>query len=490
MALDLDGPHPTQRLLDGLHDPAVMVDGEGLVSDWNAAAARTFAILGDEARGRRPEELAGGPLAGVVRLPMEPAGTSRELIVWLAHGVADGDMVRLQREAALGRLAGGISHDLANSLGSIGMFATLLRSEHGIPPDLRDSARLVRPEAERTLRIIRGLLEVARDRPPDVTDVALGSLVRETVEIAHAALVNVETTIAIPESLPHAIADASRLRQAILALTVNAIEALGGGWGRGAPEASGRLRITGRRLDGVDARVRLEFEDGAPVIPESARPHLFTDDPPAGTPRAGRDLAAARALIVAGGGKLTHEATPVGNRFVIDLPIAAGAAAETEPRRRAAVGGGLAGDAGAAGVAGLGRVGGPEGSPSAGSRHWGTVLVCDDEAFIRTILVRMIERAGYRAVEATGGPGALALLAGEPVDMVIADQRMVGMSGVELYHAVADRHPHLRTRFVVMSGDTGAAELVTLATEAGVGLLGKPFAFERIGPLIRETLAR
>jgi CheY-like chemotaxis protein len=495
MAFDRGGSSPAQLLLAALSDAAVTVDGAGRVSAWNAAALHRFDLEGDGALGRRPEELAGGPLAGVMRLPMEPGGSFRELIVWPADGVAQGDMVRLQREDALGRIAGGISHDLKNSLGSIGMLSSLVSTEPGMPPDLRDSARLLQDEADRTLRIIRTLLEVTRHRPPEVTNVPLGPLVRETVELAHASLANVALRITVPETLPHVATDASLLRRAILALTLNAIEAMGGRWDRTEPRASGRLHISARLVDDPEPRMRLAIEDGAAPVPEASRPYLFADDPAPGNPRGGRDLAAAQALITAAGGRLRYETAPDGNgnRFVVDLPVTARLEADTTPRRRAGgVAGGLAGAVGGvvgAGVSGAGVVGAAPGlDPTRGPRSSGTVLVCDDEAYIRVLLVRVIERTGYRAVEATGGHEALERLAGERVDMVIADQRMLGMSGVELYHAVAALHPDLRTRFVLMSGDPGSAELVALAADTGVGVIGKPFDFERIGTLIRETI--
>jgi signal transduction histidine kinase/CheY-like chemotaxis protein len=482
MALDLDGPHPTQLLLSGLRDAAVTVDGAGRITAWNAAAALRFGVDGDASRGRRPEDLAGDPLTGVVRLRLEPGAPHRELIVWPACASTDADVVRLQREDAIGRLAGGIAHDLANSLGAIVTFSTFLDGEPGLPADLQGSARMLRDSVDRTLRVVRGLLEVARHRPPAITSFALGPLVRETIELAHAPLATVEVRVNVPDALPHVTTDPWRLRQAVLALTVNAIEAMGGRWGSGGLQASGRFRVSGRLVDGEAPLVRLAIEDGGPAIPESARTHLFVADPPAGTPRAGRDLATAAWLMAACGGRLIHEAVPDGNRFVIELPVAGRREITPEPMRWVGSGAGLAE------VAVARQAAATEAATALGSRVGTTVLVCDDEESIRVLLARVIERSGFRAIQASGGVEALERLADDQVDMVIADHHMAGMTGVELYRAVATRHPDLRRRFVMMSGDPDSDELVTLAADAGIGLLGKPFAFERIGTLIRETL--
>jgi len=484
MALDHDGPYPAELLLTALSDAALTVDGAGTVTGWNAAAAHRFGFDGGAAAGRRPEDLTGGPLAGVVRLALEPGGAYRELIVWSDAGPASSDMIRLQREDAIGRLAGGISHDLANPLGAILALASMLDGEPGLPADLQASARMLRAEAERTLRIVRGLLEVARQRPAVLTTLALGPLVRETIELTRYPLTMVDLRVSVPDTLPHVVANVSALRQAILAVAINAVEAMGGQW-EGKPQAVGRLRVSGRTVDDdAGVHVRLAIEDGGPAVPEASRPYLFADDPPAGTPRAGRDLAAARALIASFGGRLVHEAIPDGNRFVLELPVAGRADAAPEPARRAVTGGGLRARAGTREPAPAGSVlAATVGHPPAG-----TVLICDDEAYIRVLLVRVVERAGYRALEAAGGHDALERLAGEPVDMVIADQRMAGMTGIELYRAVAVRHPDLRSRFILMSGDPGGAELVSFAAEAGIGVLGKPFDFGRVEALIRETI--
>jgi two-component system cell cycle sensor histidine kinase/response regulator CckA len=487
MALDHDGPYPAELLLAALSDAALTVDGAGRVTGCNAAAVHRFGFDGDAAAGRRPEDLAGGPISGAVRLPLEPGGAYRELIVWPDGGLASTDMIRLQREDAMGRLAGGISHDL-NNMASIVSLASMLDGDPAVPVDLQDTARLLRREAERTLRIIRGLLEVARHRQPSVASIALGPLVRESIELAGYALIAVDVRVSVPDALPHVEVDAYALRQAILAITINAIEAMGGQW-VGKPQASGRLRVIGRTVDDeAGVHVRLSFEDAGPPVPVASQPFLFADDPPAATPRAGRDLAAARALIASFGGRLAYEALPDGNRFVVELPVAGRAETAPGPARRAVTGGGLAAGAGRREPAATLSAPAATAVPQAAGLPAGTVLICDDEAYIRVLLVRVIEKAGYRVLEAAGGLDALDQLEGESVDLIIADQRMAGMTGIELYHAVSERHPDLRSRFVLMSGDPSGAELVSLAAETGIGVLGTPFDFGRVEALVRETI--
>jgi CheY-like chemotaxis protein len=205
--------------------------------------------------------------------------------------------------------------------------------------------------------------------------------------------------------------------------------------------------------------VEVAFEEDAPTVPEQDRAHLFDRLPPPGTgARAGLDLAVARHLLELDGGTLRHEPRGEGgNRLVLALPIDASLAREpvVEPQ--------------------------PDPLPRPL-----TVLVCDDEESIRVLIGRILDRGRHVTLKAASGPEALEILDREPVDIVMSDHRMADMSGVELYRAACDRYPHLRRRFVFMSGDPGDQELRDFASGVGLPVLGKPFSFTKLEMTIRE----
>ena len=122
------------------------------------------------------------------------------------------------------------------------------------------------------------------------------------------------------------------------------------------------------------------------------------------------------------------------------------------------------------------------------SRTAATVLVCDDEDAIRTLLARILERDGIRVVDAADGPGALAIIEATTVDAVLTDHHMAGMSGIELYAAAVAIRPALEGRFVVMSGEPGAEDLVRFAEETGVTILAKPFDVQVVAATVREVV--
>ncbi len=502
--------------LDMLAVPAVAVDMAGLVLDANTAGAAKLSVEPQTAQGRAAADVI-PMLAAAIRLPLRGGAQGATLLVWPETGGVDAAAAEQQKADMLGRLAGGISHDLANPLGAILTLSSMIATEPGVPEDLQESAGLLKGEADRTLRLVRSALEFARKRPAARSRVALGPMVRECLELSASAMVSLDVRVSVSEVMPELEADAARLRQAILAILVAAVEAMGGTWTRGGPPATGALRIAGglAEEDG-QYRARISFDDTAPVVPEAARSTLFH-----GTGgRSSRDLAVAAALIEAAGGRLLYEPLANGNRLVLELPLAGdpplsrrvSAQAQTSAGERTgdqasgvirglrpAVQAGPAASgpaSGAASGAASGPASGAASSPAFGAareRTGGgtalTVLVCDDEPSIRALLTRVITRGGHHAREASGGAEALAMLDEAPADLVMADQRMADMTGVDLYRAAVDRRPELATRFVLMSGDAGTPELVEFAAATGLQVIEKPFDLTVVKAMLERLAA-
>jgi CheY-like chemotaxis protein len=262
----------------------------------------------------------------------------------------------------------------------------------------------------------------------------------------------------VPDDLPDVEADPARLHQALAALLVNAMEALG------HPRAAGRLQVTARALpdDAATPAVELRVADDGPPVPPADVPHLFDLRPPAGcTDRAGLDLAVARHLVRMDGGSLRYErGGDAANALVLTLvPVASRTAPPGE-------------DAASPGVAAAEPV---------------MVLVCDDDPAVREILVRLLDRSGIRTLSAPSGAEALAILEDHHVDVILADNLMAGMSGPKLHAAVAARRPGLARRFVIVSGDPEDADLVAFARAQGLRVLPKPFDAPALVAAVREV---
>ena len=115
------------------------------------------------------------------------------------------------------------------------------------------------------------------------------------------------------------------------------------------------------------------------------------------------------------------------------------------------------------------------------------MLVCDDEASIRALIRRVLERAGMRTLEASSAEQALSVLGERTVSAVLADQRMAEMTGTELYERAVRIRPDLAARFMLMSGDAGDAELTAFARSAGLRILPKPFDLHGLPAAVRSV---
>jgi CheY-like chemotaxis protein len=344
------------------------------------------------------------------------------------------DDVLLVRARILERLAPGVAHDLVNQVGGIQSFVQVVDRF-----DDRDR-RLLAESAAKALETVRALQGLVRTRRTGPTEVAPAALVAEALALAAHPLQEVAVTVEVDDDLPVVRADPGDLREALLAVLINAMDDMG--W----PLARGRIRVEGRRAGrGVELVVE---HDAAP-----------------GSGQRSLDLAVARFLLRTMGGELHVQSDGRrGNGYVLELPVQPG------------------------GPASGGDV--PSTAAAPGADQPGAVLVCDDDDAIRALIVRVLRRDGLEALGADSGDAALAVLADRPVRLVVADHHLGGMSGLDLYRRALDGRPGLRGKFVLVSGDAGDPDLVAFAREEGLPIVEKPFDVNELARLVHEAATR
>jgi two-component system cell cycle sensor histidine kinase/response regulator CckA len=376
----------------------------------------------------------------------------------------------VMRLEAIGRLAGGIAHDLNNMLVAILGFSDLLaQSMGGNDPRLED-VRQISEAAARSADLTRQLLAFARRELIQPRRLDLNSIVRYAGGMLRPVLgENVRLVLQLSSTVGPIHADPGRLEQILMNLVLNSRDAMPQG-GRVTVETAG---------------VTLE-SDGAAWQPQSEAP------PP------GRY--AMLAVTDTGHGMdpatLQHiwepffTTKPAGKGTGLGLSVVYGSVKQS---------GGFVWVDSEVGRGTAVRVYWPEVLQEAGQlgelpaprpaeRGRETVLVVEDERVVRALIVRSLVRLGYRCVQAADAGEALQVLEQEEghVDLVITDVVMPGISGGDLGLRLAERYPALPVLYTSGFADDDVIRRGLL--DATRPFLQKPFNPAELGRKVREVL--
>lgn len=235
---------------------------------------------------------------------------------------AHGHLVASEKMAALGKLAATVAHEVNNPLSGIRTYARLtlqeLEKSSLQPPakaELLEQLRVIERESRRCGEIMRNLLTFARQAPPHREPQQLNTLVDRALTLVQhrLELQAIELEKNLPEGLPPVWCDAGQIQQVLLALLVNAAEAMPRG---------GHLQVaTGYdpRTQSLEARVG----DNGPGIPPEVLPRIFEPffTTKEDEQRTGLGLAVAQSIVEQHGGSLTVRSRPgTGTEFTLRLP--------------------------------------------------------------------------------------------------------------------------------------------------------------------------
>ena len=117
-----------------------------------------------------------------------------------------------------------------------------------------------------------------------------------------------------------------------------------------------------------------------------------------------------------------------------------------------------------------------------------TILIVEDDAEVRRLLCQVLRARGYRVLESTKGDEAIAAVESHPgpVELIVADVVLPGMSGPEVVRHVAQRKPGIRALYI--SGYTDEAVQRHGILDSGVTFLSKPFLPDALATKVRELL--
>ena len=369
-------------------------------------------------------------------------------------------LVRAQRLESVGRLAGGVAHDFNNLLAPIMAYAEMALD--AVPGDvpLAEDLKEILGAAERASKVTRQLLAFSRRQVLEMTTVDLNETVRGFQRMLRTVVredIHLETRLS--DGIPGFRGDQGQVEQVLLNLILNAQDAM--------PEG-GRLTVATftRTVEDVESLapgnyVCLEVRDTGTGMDDFTRAHIFepfftTKPSHEGT---GLGLATVYGIVQQHGGGVTVESElGKGSTFHICFP----AALETVHE-------------GPAKEAGAGRASGSE-----------RIMVVEDEAAVRRLVVTVLRRHGYDVVEASSPLQGLEM-ALDPqlsLDLLVTDVVMPQMDGVELYRRVSQIRPELPVLY--LSGY--AHDVIAARGVQTVNLLEKPFTLQELTDRVRQAL--
>ncbi len=334
--LDSDLAEPMQRALEGKSGSVVGLDYRGkiVLAAYEPVAELNLGIVAkiDQAEIRAPFFRAGGIAFGsaiilillgtvlFIRITNPILRRLREYSMELQQTVdertrelreAQEQLIRSERLAVLGQLAGGVGHELRNPLAAIKNAAYFLNMVLEVTdPDVKETLGILEKEVDASEKIISSLLDFSRTSLPSRRKVIINDIVREVLSGATVPE-NVEVTRQLDEMLSPILADPDQLRLVFGNIIFNAIQAM--------PEG-GQLVVTSESPD--KEWVAVSFADTGEGIPEENLPKLFE---PLFTTKAkgiGLGLAITKTMVEAHGGAIeVRSEVGRGSTFTVKLPV-------------------------------------------------------------------------------------------------------------------------------------------------------------------------
>lgn len=306
-------PEPTREFVrsEGIVQSAIiplMVDGK---------LRGTVNLSRKVNRAYTPEELRSAEmLVAQVALQLERSRLFEDLRrSYEELSIAQQELVKRERLAALGELSAVVAHEVRNPLGVIFNSIASLRRV-GVTAEKEKILAIVQEEAERLNRMVSDLLDFARPSEARMRPESIKTVITSAVDAANRALSSPHVTVDsdVAEDLPRIPLDADMIRQALINLVVNAVQAMPKG---------GHVKVTARLVEKSGARfAALQVVDDGPGMPREVADQVFQ---PFFTTRAagtGLGLAVVKRIADAHHADVTVETAPGrGSTFSLFLPL-------------------------------------------------------------------------------------------------------------------------------------------------------------------------
>lgn len=356
------------------------------------------------------------------------------------------------RLRALGQLAAGVAHEFNNILTVIGGFSERLLPAVSKTPELERLVRPIQQAGARGVELSQRLLSFSRAQSPAVGDASLPAAMQEAVAMLRPLLgEKIALHTHLDQTLPRVRGQAGSLIEVIANLALNARDSMPDGGVLALetvyvpePDGPGTVQLI----------VRDTGTGMAPdVLSRACEPFFSTKDEGKGT---GLGLSLVREIVEQFGGALELRSAPgSGTQAVVTLNAVKAEEIIPEPIVDASTPGG-----------------------------YETILLVEDDASVREIVLEFLRDAAYYVLEARDAAEAQTIMRKEarPVDLLVTDIVLPGMSGPEMAGVLRELSPHMRTLFI--SGYPSES----VGGTRSPSFLAKPFSRAALLQAVRRAL--
>ena len=260
------------------------------------------------------------------KIPMRLEGDEITHVITIGEDVTEwhrvqGQILQSEKLAAVGQLAAGVMHEINNPLATISACVAAiggrLPAAAGADPAVAEYLEIIDREMDRCTRIVDGLLDFSRPKPTPRQPVSLNALVEETLFLLkhHRRFKRLQVVRALEPGLPDTVGSQEQLIQVLMALMLNALDAM---------EQGGQLTVRTGRSPGRPHEIVVEIEDTGTGIPRGDRTRIFepfytTKPPGRGT---GLGLSICYGIVADHQGRIEVDSAPGrGAVFRVHLPV-------------------------------------------------------------------------------------------------------------------------------------------------------------------------
>jgi PAS domain S-box-containing protein len=376
-------------------------------------------------------------------------------------------LIKAQKLDAVGTLAGGLAHDFNNILTAIISYTSILSMKMSKNDPLKVYLNRILDSSNKAAALVKSLLAFGRKQIMDPKPVEINSIIKNIANLLKRLLgENIELTIQLSEQDLVVVADEGQLEQVLMNLATNARDAISD---VGTVTISTELtpideefiKIHGYGEPGDYALIMIS--DTGEGMDEQIREHIFepfftTKETGKGT---GLGLAMVYGTIDQHNGYITCTSEPnMGTTFRIYLPLIKAIVEDQESRDIPQL---------------------PFGTE--------TILLCEDDADVRSAAHEVLTGAGYSVIESVDGEDAFGKFSGQGtgrIQLLITDVVMPKQNGKELYIEIKKLQPDIKVLFI--SGYPADHITGKGILERGVNFIPKPFLSHDLLNKVREAL--